>query len=105
MGIWVTCLSRATSSRMPGSVVPAASARSEDSWMVGPSAIGSENGTPSSMRSHPARSSSSTTFSVVARSGSPAVTKVTSAFSPRACNSANFFSILLIIRSFRPGSR
>src|SRR2546421_5701290 len=42
--------------------------------MTGPSAIGSENGTPSSIASAPARSSSSTMRGVVATSGSPHVT-------------------------------
>jgi hypothetical protein len=34
-------------------LMPCARARSEARWMVGPSAIGSENGTPSSMMSAP----------------------------------------------------
>src|ERR1035437_799501 len=69
-----------TVSRMPVRVVPAARARSEESWMVGPSAMGSENGTPSSMISAPAPSRRWIISSVVARSGSPAVIKVTRAF-------------------------
>ena len=40
---------------MPDSVVPEARAREAERWMVGPSAIGSENGTPSSMTSRPRR--------------------------------------------------
>ena len=35
-------------------VWPAASARCEEAWIAGPSAMGSENGMPSSMRSAPA---------------------------------------------------
>ena len=35
-------------------VCPALSARSDEAWIAGPSAIGSENGMPSSMMSAPA---------------------------------------------------
>jgi len=40
-------------------VVPARNARSPARWITGPSAIGSENGTPSSIKSAPPRSSAS----------------------------------------------
>ena len=46
---------RATSARIPTSVVPEASARAAAAWFTGPSAIGSLNGTPSSSTSAPAR--------------------------------------------------
>ena len=55
-----------------------------DRWIVGPSAVGSEKGTPSSITSAPASTIASTRASVVSRSGSPAVRKGTSAFSPFA---------------------
>src|ERR1051325_4294130 len=55
-------------------VVPAASARCDAAWITGPSAIGSENGTPSSIASAPARSSSSTMRGVASGLGSPHVT-------------------------------
>ena len=47
----------ARASRIPGGVAPAASARSEASWMTGPSMTGSENGMPTSMASAPASAS------------------------------------------------
>ncbi len=43
-------------SSTPSSVAPAASARSVARWITGPSASGSENGTPISRTSAPARS-------------------------------------------------
>ena len=52
---------------------PFRQARSEALWMVGPSAIGSEKGTPSSMMSAPARTSACSSGTVSAGSGSPAV--------------------------------
>src|SRR5579872_1874200 len=54
--------------------VPFFRARYDAAWITGPSAIGSENGTPSSIASAPARASASTTRTVVSRSGSPQVT-------------------------------
>lgn len=42
-------------------------------WITGPSAKGSEYGTPSSMMSEPQESSTFSASAVVARSGSPAV--------------------------------
>jgi hypothetical protein len=47
-------------------VWPARSARAEDAWIAGPSAIGSENGMPSSMMSAPARGRLSSSLSEVA---------------------------------------
>src|SRR5579884_2512795 len=54
-------------------VVPARRARSDPRWITGPSAIGSENGTPSSIRSAPPRSSAATIRAVYSGEGSPAV--------------------------------
>ena len=54
-------------------VVPADSALTFASWITGPSAVGSENGIPSSIRSAPASAIAHTSFSVVSRSGSPQV--------------------------------
>ena len=45
--------SRGSSRATPRSVVPLASARSEARWITGPSASGSENGTPTSITSAP----------------------------------------------------
>jgi hypothetical protein len=53
--------------------VPASSARWAESWLTTPSASGSENGTPSSTMSAPARSSAQTREGVVSGLGSPAV--------------------------------
>ena len=47
-------------------VWPAFSARSEEAWTAGPSAMGSENGMPSSIRSAPAAGRPSRIFSDVA---------------------------------------
>src|SRR5882724_3358269 len=62
------------------SPTPCLSARSLERWMVGPSAIGSEKGTPSSMMSAPAPGSACMIGTVIAGLGSPAVTKGISAF-------------------------
>ena len=79
----------AATSSTPSGVVPAASARSAACWMVGPSAIGSENGIPISSRSAPPSTQASAIAFDVARSGSPPITYVTSAASPRARQRAN----------------
>src|SRR5690606_24777369 len=50
-------------------------ARSEDCWITGPSAIGSENGTPSSSTSAPAATRACITGTVASTEGSPAVMK------------------------------
>src|SRR5881227_4397679 len=52
--------------------------------MIGPSAIGSENGTPTSMTSAPARSSPDNKSRVASGDGWPAVTYGTSARRPDA---------------------
>jgi hypothetical protein len=64
--------SRAIRSSSFGKLVPEASARWEAAWMTGPSAMGSENGTPSSMMSAPALAMAGTRRSVAASDGSPA---------------------------------
>src|ERR1700722_10530417 len=53
------------------SLVPAFSARSLPRWITGPSAMGSEKGTPSSIRSAPPRSRAATIPGVAAGDGSP----------------------------------
>lgn len=63
----------ATSSTSAG-VVPWARARPAAAWMVGPSAMGSEKGTPSSSRSAPPSTQARATALQVARSGSPPMT-------------------------------
>jgi hypothetical protein len=52
--------------------MPFASARSEAFWITGPSAIGSEKGTPSSITSAPAAAIASITSTVASGNGSPA---------------------------------
>ena len=55
------------------SVMPALSARSPAAWIDGPSAIGSENGMPISIRSAPAPGKPASSAAKVAASGSPQV--------------------------------
>ena len=73
----------------PRGCVPAASARSVARWMTGPSASGSENGTPTSSTSAPAPARATSTCLECSRSGSPAVTYVTSPGRPLARTPAN----------------
>src|SRR5699024_1611031 len=61
---------------------PPESARRFAACMTGPSAVGSENGIPSSISAAPASSMAYTSFSVVSRSGSPQVMKGINAFFP-----------------------
>src|SRR3954452_964344 len=63
-------------------VAPAASARSDASWIVGPSITGSENGMPISIASAPAAATARTTS--VHSSPSPPVTYGTSNLRPRS---------------------
>src|SRR4051794_16659002 len=65
--------SRAATSRIPCSVAPSASARVPAAWMTGPSASGSENGTPSSTRSAPASAQARPIASERSRSGNPPI--------------------------------
>src|SRR6056297_2705536 len=67
-----------TISKNRSGVVPAASARWIAFWIVGPSAIGSEKGIPSSITSAPPAASASTYSAVASGSGTPAVTYGTS---------------------------
>ena len=85
-------------------VVPAASGpgafrlgdRGARTWMVGPSARGSEYGTPSSMTSAPASSRILSALAVAPRLGSPAQMKGTNAHCPRALRSANVSPMLAV---------
>src|SRR6185436_9890933 len=79
---------------------PAASARSVARWMTGPSASGSENGTPTSSTSAPARSSAFRISAERARSGSPAVTYVTRPGRPSRLSRANVSAMLGIEQAF-----
>jgi hypothetical protein len=54
--------------------MPRASAASFARWMTGPSAIGSENGTPSSIASAPQATIACISGTVISRPGWPAVT-------------------------------
>ena len=63
----------ATMVRTSSRPTPLASARSDARWTTGPSAIGSENGTPSSITSAPAEVSARISGTVAASEGSPAV--------------------------------
>ncbi len=57
MGVSTDSRTARTRSSVPRSVMPAASARSVARWITGPSASGSENGTPTSSTAAPARDS------------------------------------------------
>src|SRR6202040_1343234 len=83
------------------SVWPALSARCEESWIAGPSAIGSVNGMPSSITSAPAAGSAHRIASEVSGSGSPAVRNVTSAARPARARSAKRASIRVALMSIR----
>ena len=76
---------------------PAASARSPAAWIAGPSAIGSVNGMPSSIRSAPACGNALTMASEVSWSGSPAMTKVISAARPSSWSAAKRRSMRVVI--------
>jgi hypothetical protein len=54
--------------------MPSASALSPDFWITGPSALGSENGTPSSMTSAPPATIACISSGVMSANGKPAVT-------------------------------
>src|ERR1041384_3899583 len=64
---------RRTRSSTPASVMPCAKATSLERWMVGPSARGSENGTPTSTRSAPAAATRCRASSDAAAVGNRAV--------------------------------
>src|SRR5215475_12581736 len=93
-----------TSASVFFSVCPALSARCDDAWIAGPSAIGSVNGMPSSITSAPAFGSALMSASDVSLSGSPAVRKVTSAARPCAFSSAKRVSIRVVMAGQSLGS-
>src|SRR5437773_5378838 len=78
-------------------VWPALSARCDESWIAGPSAIGSVNGMPSSITSAPAAGSALRIASEVSGSGSPAVRKVTNAARPCALSDAKRRSMRVVM--------
>src|SRR3954454_12414690 len=80
--------SRAATSRIPCSVAPSASARVPAAWMTGPSASGSENGTPSSTRSAPASAYARPIAIDRSRSGKPPIRYGISAARPLAAANA-----------------
>src|ERR1700752_2653729 len=80
-------------SSTPASVAPAASARSVARWITGPSASGSENGTPTSRTSAPEPASVRKMSAVAAMLGSPAVTYVTRPVRLSALSRANTCSM------------
>ena len=80
IGIFTSFRSFFTISKILSVVVPAESARTFALWITGPSAVGSENGIPSSIRSAPPSAIARTAFAVVSRSGSPQVINATNAF-------------------------
>src|SRR5690349_21362068 len=82
-------------------VWPAFSARCEEAWIAGPSAMGSEKGMPSSMMSAPAPGRPLSTAREVSWSGSPAVMNATRPARPSRFSSANFLSIR-VVTSIRP---
>src|SRR5919201_5906025 len=82
------CDSRAATSSTPCSVAPAASARVPAAWITGPSASGSENGTPSSIRSAPASAQARPIAIEVRRSGKPPIMYGISAARPGAALNA-----------------
>src|SRR5882757_4740412 len=78
-------------------VWPALSARCDDIWMAGPSAMGSVNGMPSSTTSAPALGNAVRIASEVAGSGSPAVRNVTSAARPSTFSAAKRRSMRVLM--------
>ena len=78
-------------------VMPDFKARRLEAWIAGPSAIGSENGMPSSITSAPASASPPRIFAEVAPSGSPAVRNVTSPPRP-----ASFSAAKRLVRRLAP---
>src|SRR5262245_10742424 len=79
------------------SVCPALSARCDDAWIAGPSAIGSVNGMPSSITSAPACGRALRIASEVSLSGSPAVRNVTSAARPWSFKVAKRVSMRVVM--------
>src|SRR5918994_2683971 len=78
----------------PCNVAPAASARVPAAWITGPSASGSENGTPSSSRSAPASAHAAPIATVASRSGKPPIRYGIRAARPgAAANAAAMLSV------------
>src|SRR5580765_7397832 len=75
-------------SRIASALVFRRSAHSDARWMSGPSAIGSENGMPTSTASAPARAKPSSMVRVASSEGYPAVTNGISPVSPRRATNA-----------------
>ena len=73
IGILTSLRSSATRSNILSVVTPPLSARRFAPCITGPSAVGSEKGIPSSIRSAPFSAAARTIFAVVSRSGSPQV--------------------------------
>src|SRR3954451_25309643 len=85
---------RVATSRTPCSVAPAASARVPAAWITGPSASGSENGTPSSTRSAPASAQARPIAADASRLGKPPIRYGISAARPlAAANAAAMLSV------------
>src|SRR5258708_8398247 len=82
---------------------PCFNARSEERWITGPSAIGSEKGTPSSITSAPALTTACITATVSPGEGSPAVTNGISAERFAARSFSKVAVIRLIGGVSRPG--
>ena len=74
-GMVTSLRSSSTIAKILSVVEPPLRALSLAAWITGPSAVGSEKGIPSSIRSAPALTASLTTSLVVSRSGSPQVMK------------------------------
>ena len=75
---------------------PKASARSPAFWITGPSAEGSEKGTPSSMMSAPAFAMACISEGVLSAKGKPAVTNGIRALRPVALSWARVVSMRLM---------
>ena len=87
---------RATSAKASSVVTPPASARMLASWITGPSAVGSEKGMPSSIRSAPASTMATTASSVTSSVGSPQVMNGMKAFLRDPSAAVKALAILLM---------
>src|SRR3954469_13125639 len=88
------------SSITAGTVAPEASARVPAAWITGPSASGSENGTPSSTRSAPASAYASPIAADASRLGNPPIRYGISAARPFAAANA---ALMLSVPDAKPG--
>ena len=74
MGVFWSWVRKArTISSTCGMPIPKASARSPERWITGPSALGSEKGTPNSITSAPPRTMACISSGVMSANGKPAV--------------------------------